>query len=44
MGFDNFLHHDPTSEQLDEIVESLDDNYDLIMIADHMAESLILLR
>jgi hypothetical protein len=44
MGFDNFLRHDPTSEQLDEIMDSLDDHFDLVMVADHMDESLILLR
>jgi len=44
LGFENFLRHDPTSEQLDEVLDSLDENFDLVMVADHMAESLILLR
>ena len=44
MGHDSYLKKDPTSEELDKIRASLHERFDLILIADHLPESLILLR
>ena len=44
MGHDSYLKKDPTSEELDKIRSSLHERFDLILIADHLPESLILLR
>ena len=44
MGGDTYLNTNPSDEELDVIRASLADKFDLILVADHLPESLILLR
>ena len=44
MGNDMYLDEDPTSEELDKIRKSLSEKFDLVLVADHLSESLVLLR
>jgi DNA polymerase III psi subunit len=44
MGGDTYLSTNPSDDELDEIRASLADKFDLILVADHLPESLILLR
>ena len=39
-----YLDQDPTSEELDKIRKSLSEKFDLVLVADHLSESLVLLR
>lgn len=44
MGHQSFVEQEPTQAEIDDILRQMDDQFDLILIADHLAESLILLR
>ena len=44
MGNDMYVDQDPTSEELDNIRKSLSEKFDLVLVADHLSESLVLLR
>ena len=44
MGHQNFVEQEPTQAEIDDILRQMDDQFDLILIADHLPESLILLR
>ena len=47
MGFDNHLYDRPedvSDEEIQKMIEQIGNNFDLILVADHMPESLILLR
>ena len=44
MGHKSFVEQEPTQAEIDDILRQMDDQFDLILIADHLPESLILLR
>jgi len=44
MGFDNFLERDPTDEEIELIIQSMDQRFDLVLVSDYLPQSLILLR
>ena len=44
MGFENFLEHDPTDEEISLITDSMDRRFDLVLVSDYLPQSLILLR
>ena len=44
MGHQSFVEQEPTQAEIDDILRQMDDQFDLILIADHLPESLILLR
>ena len=44
MGHQSFVEQEPTQAEIDDILRQMDDQFDLVLIADHLPESLILLR
>ena len=44
MGHKSFVEEEPTQAEIDDILRQMDDQFDLILIADHLPESLVLLR
>jgi len=44
MGFDSFLRTNPTDEKMAEIISAVDNDFDFILLAEYLPQSLILLR
>ena len=44
MGFDNFLKSEPTDEQMAEIISTVENDFDLVLLSEYLPQSLILLR
>ena len=44
MGHQSFVEQEPTQAEIEDILRQMDDQFDLILIADNLPESLILLR
>lgn len=44
MGFDSFLRTNPTDEEMAEIISAVDNEFDFVLLAEHLPQSLILLR
>ena len=44
MGFDSFLGTSPTDEKIAEIISAVDNEFDFVLLAEYLPQSLILLR
>ncbi|CAG5110490.1 Oidioi.mRNA.OKI2018_I69.chr2.g4889.t1.cds [Oikopleura dioica] len=44
MGFENFLKSEPTDEQIAEIISTVENDFDLVLLSEYLPQSLILLR
>lgn len=44
MGFESFLRKNPTDEEMAEIISAVDNEFDFVLLAEHLPQSLILLR